>query len=144
MVAISKYWQNSPRHNLQMNFVTDVQSCIVQATSYACFTPRNNPSVIGMMRISCVHFGINQCTINCLTLVNSTLVIWMLRFAKRMHQVWLCMQGYLDRSMPICNTFCIVTRIAPQPKYPWFTIHVHKVSIKRFLKNMTVICTPIP
>ena len=75
-----------------------------------CFTPKNNPSVVGMrntgrlhrevrtlvllsastrliFKTSCVDFGINQCAINCLTLVNSALVIWMLRFAERMRQV---------------------------------------------------------
>ena len=76
-----------------------------------CFTHRSNPSVVGttrntgqlhhevrmlvllsastrlILKTSCVDFGINQCTINCLTFVDSALVIWMLHFAERMHQV---------------------------------------------------------
>ena len=72
-----------------------------------CFTPRNNPSVVGTTRntrrlhrevrtpvllsaytrlvfkTSCVDFGINRCAINCLTLVNGALVFWMLRFADK-------------------------------------------------------------
>ena len=73
--------------------------------------PRNEPIVFGMTRntgqLHCevkmpvllrvssrlifkmgyVAFGINQCVINYLTLVNKTVGIWMLRFAKRMCQV---------------------------------------------------------
>ena len=58
------------------------------------------------LKMSFVDFGIDQCAINCLTLLNSALVIWVLRFV---HQVWLCKWGYLGRSTPIHNTFFIVT-----------------------------------
>ena len=71
-----------------------------------------------IFKTSCVNFGINQCTINCLTLVNSALVIWMLRFTERTHQVWLCTYAglYLGWTTPIHNMFCIVTQIAPRPE----------------------------
>ena len=101
-----------------------------------CFKPRNNPSVVGTTRntgrlhrevrtlvllsastrlifkTSCVDFGINQCAINCLTLLNSALAIGMQRFAERTVTVYMP-RGYLGCTMPIRNTFCIVTRIAP-------------------------------
>ena len=37
-----------------------------------------------ILKTSCVDFGINQCAINCLTLVNSALAIGMLCFEERM------------------------------------------------------------
>ena len=48
-----------------------------------------------MFKTSWVDFGINQCTINCLTLMNSALVIRMLRFAERKRRVRLCMYAGL-------------------------------------------------
>ena len=75
------------------------------------FMPRNNLRVLGttkntgrlqhevsmplllsastrlIFKTSCVDFGINQCAINCLTLVNSSLAIGMLCFAERMCQI---------------------------------------------------------
>ena len=126
MVAISKHWQNSPHHNLQMNLCYWCPE-VFKHFGMPCFTLRNTgqlhcylrtPVLLSVstrliLKMSCVDFVINQCAINCLTLVNSALIIWMLRFAKRMRQVWLIMRGYLGRTMLICNTFCIATWIVP-------------------------------